>query len=342
MRNFSIFFILFLNLLLISCGSKEINFIKEKPFSEVIEKAKSENIPLFIEVFASDCHICLALEPHLKDPEVAEIYNSNFINYKLDINDPVKYDLLKNFKINFTGTPTLIIVDPSNMELLGGSVVNETENGKKALIETANFYLKYGKLANLKPDLSKFSREEALNLAELARLGFKDSLAAKAFAKFAKGLTKEQMLSEEYLDIMGRVMISVDNDYFTYFIQHYDEFLNKYGPMRVAPVAENILGQALNSKYAETYSREQLDQIKLGLEKIGVKKEDILRRMWMAETTYLFKNNQDKAALNLLNQTIQLMDTKPDKRVYAYLCDYVKNRSKNPETLKYINQTWCK
>ncbi len=335
-------FLLFLTTLVISCGSSEIDFNKDSTFEEVVNQAKAEKKPLFVEIMASDCHICLALEPHLKDSEVAKIYNTNFINYKIDIKDPIQYNLLKNFKVNFTGTPTLLILNPENFELIGGSIVNETENGKNALIETANFYLKYGDLNKLSNDLKNYSKEELLTLAELSRLGYKDELAAISFKEFAKGLSEEQMISEEYMDIMGRVMISVDNDYFEYFLNHYQEYIEKYGPMRVQPVAEYILQNAINSKNAENYSREDLDRIILGLEKLGTSQDDITRRMWMVETSYLFKNNQDKKALEILNKTIKLMDSKPDERIYAYLCDYVKNRTSNPETLNYINKNWCK
>lgn len=328
--------------LLLSCGSSEIDFNKDLSFEEVVNQAKFEKKPLFVEIMASDCHICIALEPHLKDAEVAKIYNSNFINYKIDIKDPLQYNLLKNFKVNFTGTPTLLILNPENMELIGGSIVNESEDGKLALLGTANFYLKYGNLNNLQGDFSNYSKEELLTLAELARLGYKDALAAKAFKEFSIGLSEEEMMSEANMDIIGRVMISVDNDYFAYFLNNYEVFTQKYGPMRVEPVMSYILQNAINSSNSENYGELELERIRKGLEKLGVSLDDITRRMWMIESNYLFKNHEDSKAIAILNKTVDLMDSKPDERVYAYLCDYVKKRTTNPTTLNYINKNWCK
>ncbi len=335
--------ILFLiSTLFLSCGSSEIDFNKDLSFEEVINQAKSEKKPLFVEIMASDCHICIALETHLKDAEVAKIYNSNFINYKIDIKDPLQYNLLKNFKVNFTGTPTLLILNPENMELIGGSIVNESEDGKLALLATANFYLKYGDLNSIQGDFSNYSKEELLTLAELARLGYKDALAAKAFKEFSIGLSEEEMMSEANMDIIGRVMISVDNDYFAYFLNNYEVFTQKFGPMRVEPVMSYILQNAINSSNSENYGQLELERIRKGLEKLGVSLDDITRRMWMIETNYLFKNQEDSKAIAILNKTVDLMDSKPNERIYAYLCDYVKKRTTNPTTLNFINKNWCK
>lgn len=63
----------------------EINFFKGN-WSEALAKAKKEGKPIFLDAYASWCGPCKMMKNiTFQDEKVAEFYNENFINVKIDM-----------------------------------------------------------------------------------------------------------------------------------------------------------------------------------------------------------------------------------------------------------------
>lgn len=70
----------------IYAGSKKISF-SDSSWEEVLAQSKKSGKIIFVEGFAPYCQPCKNMEATVfTDPNVADYYNKNFINYKVDIN----------------------------------------------------------------------------------------------------------------------------------------------------------------------------------------------------------------------------------------------------------------
>lgn len=101
--------------------------------SEAVAKAKNENKPIFLDIYAIWCGPCKLLKKQtFVDKEVVKFYNTNFVNVSLDGESSDGAVLAQKYQI--PGYPTLIILD----------------NKENPLYATAGFmhpkdFLKFGK-----------------------------------------------------------------------------------------------------------------------------------------------------------------------------------------------------
>lgn len=88
---------------------KGINFFKGS-YTEALAKAKLENKPVFLDVYASWCGPCKKLKKTtFKDEAVGEYFNKNFICVAIDGETEEGNAILH--KYNVRSYPTLIIAD---------------------------------------------------------------------------------------------------------------------------------------------------------------------------------------------------------------------------------------
>lgn len=108
--------LLFVTLLLVSFTSSEkmvykkgIDFFKGT-YTEALVKAKEENKPVFLDVYASWCGPCKKLKKTtFKDEEVGEYFNKNFICIAIDGETEEGKAILDKYRVR--SYPTLIIAD---------------------------------------------------------------------------------------------------------------------------------------------------------------------------------------------------------------------------------------
>lgn len=108
--------LLFITLLLVSFTSSEkmvykkgIDFFKGT-YTEALAKAKEENKPVFLDVYASWCGPCKKLKKTtFKDEEVGDYFNKNFICIAIDGETEEGKAILDKYRVR--SYPTLIIAD---------------------------------------------------------------------------------------------------------------------------------------------------------------------------------------------------------------------------------------
>ena len=88
---------------------KGINFFKGT-YTEALAKAKEENKPVFLDVYATWCGPCKKLKKStFKDEAVGTYFNKNFINISIDGETEEGRAIVNKYRVRVY--PTLIIAD---------------------------------------------------------------------------------------------------------------------------------------------------------------------------------------------------------------------------------------
>lgn len=79
-------------------------------FQEALIKAKEENKPIFLDIYATWCGPCKMLKRKtFSDKEVGDYFNANFINISVNGETNEGQELAR--KYNIEGYPTLLLLD---------------------------------------------------------------------------------------------------------------------------------------------------------------------------------------------------------------------------------------
>lgn len=102
-------------------------------WSEAVKKAKAENKPIFLDVYATWCGPCKQLKRNtFSDKEVGEYFNSKFINVSLNGEQAEGRALMTRY--NLRAYPSLLIIDQ-----------NEVATVIEAGFKTPNKLIDFGK-----------------------------------------------------------------------------------------------------------------------------------------------------------------------------------------------------
>lgn len=86
------------------------NFMESNNLTDVIDQAVSEDKLVFVDIYADWCLPCKLMDKDVfTDRRLAEYFNENFINYKVDAETPNGADLV--YLYNVQGYPTLLFLD---------------------------------------------------------------------------------------------------------------------------------------------------------------------------------------------------------------------------------------
>ncbi len=108
-------------------------FEKSKTLMAVLDKAKEENKLVFVDFYASWCMPCKMMDEDVfTNKELGHIYNKNFINYKINVEESNGANIAALYEIKYY--PTLMFLDSS-----GNVVVKH---------EAAAYYSKMKELAD--------------------------------------------------------------------------------------------------------------------------------------------------------------------------------------------------
>lgn len=97
-----------------------IDFIMGQSFLQVKEIARKNNKPIFIDFHANWCGPCNLMDQEVfNDANVASYMNTNFINYKADVNTRIGNGLAARYDVKLL--PTLIIISADGEVLIQAS-----------------------------------------------------------------------------------------------------------------------------------------------------------------------------------------------------------------------------
>ena len=109
-------FALFLSLTCLAQDTVGIEFT-DASWPTVQARAQAENKPVFLFVYTTFCHYCREMdETVFPQPEVADYYNSTFINYRIAIDDDASGEAVGN-SLGVTSFPTYVYFAPDGSRL---------------------------------------------------------------------------------------------------------------------------------------------------------------------------------------------------------------------------------
>lgn len=225
----------------VDAQNRSVEF-EHSSWKKVLKKAKKENKLIFVDCYTSWCGPCrmMAKDVFTQD-HVADYFNSNFVNFKIDMEKGEGPDLKPGWKIN--AYPTFLVINAK------GEVIHRVVGAygadefigyiKEAQSEDKNFAaLNKAYDAGQRDGEFMFSHLRSLRLANL------DKEEARKAKKYIAELKKEDLLKKENWNIIKYFMKDPATDEFRFMVKNRDQF------------AEVVGEDEIDSKIYNTYSKQ--------------------------------------------------------------------------------------
>ncbi|MFH1321437.1 MAG: thioredoxin domain-containing protein [Bacteroidota bacterium] len=248
--------------------NRSIQFEKES-WEKILAKARKKNKPVFMDAFTQWCGPCKTMARKVfTNDEVADFYNVNFINVKMDMDSEKGIKLRKEYNVNVY--PTLLFIDGE------GSVIHRAvgsrevkgfiELGKEALLpekQLATFNKKH-ETGNREPG---FIYEYVKTLKHLG-ITYK-----KVTDEYFENLTEKDILSEENWKIfIVNDEVDIDSKEFQYVLNNRELFDSIYtADYVVNKIADVYKASAMKMIYNYGFDYVEYDILKSKIRKSGFK-----------------------------------------------------------------------
>lgn len=267
MKKFLLLAFLLLTLQFVQAAD-EIRF-EHDAWSEVLAKASNQNKFVFVDAYTTWCGPCkMMAKTAFVDPQVAEFFNSHFVNAKIDMEHDEGPELAKKYSVN--AYPTLLFIDGN------GALVHAAVGARSAVdllrlgqdVVNGNFTSLPKMTARFEAGERdhKFLKEYILTLADLAQ-DYQAPMAA-----FKEGMKGDALLEEDNWEVFDALFGRVDTEYAQYFLSHRSQFENKYGKNKVQAKAtrfyENGVITAAQNKDAAAFKDLRLEIAHSGIERM--------------------------------------------------------------------------
>ncbi|WP_412468158.1 thioredoxin family protein [Pedobacter sp. KLB.chiD] len=219
---------LFLSLA-VSAQKKEIHFEKLN-LKEALAKAKSENKSVFVDCFTSWCIPCKQMEANVfTQDSVADFYNENFINIKVDM-EKGEGPAVKN-RYSIEAFPSYLVLDADGKirnKFVGGMPAKEfiahARKGLTANNDEANLNARY-EHGDRTPELMRAYIKQKLKVMEKSR-------AKELNNELMTILTPQQKASPENWFLFGQnrytmYLSDFSSPNFEYLAEHWRDFVAK-------------------------------------------------------------------------------------------------------------------
>jgi len=270
--------------------SRSIFFI-EKPFSELMTMAKSQNKMIFVDAYTSWCGPCkwMATNMFTKD-SVADYYNKTFICAHFDMEKGEGPELAKTFQV--MAYPTLLFIN-ANGELVHKRV---------GAAQQARDYIRMGKDA-LTPGegfvacLKKFqdgNRDPEFMLKYLDRLQGAYMPVNETLALYFSSLKETDLLKRANWNIIFLYLSDIDSREFTFLMTHRKEYAKSYTRDSVDAKIYNVCYQSMiGLARGRNFSEEALGEMKQKIRATGYEGSD--KAIFDAQQNiYLMRGDQQK------------------------------------------------
>lgn len=233
-------------------GSTAINFQQvntAEDWNNVVAKAKSNNLNIFVDVYTDWCGYCKMMDRDVfSDTEVGSYFNKNFINVKLDAETTFGEGWAAGYEV--TGYPTYIFLD--NEESYLGEIGGYNE--KASFMKQTSSIVEQ---ASLLPELEKAYNNGSLTKSQKIQyatlMAESDPDLAEKLANEVKGTFGESdYLQSENLDFLINFVSGVEDPIFKYVKNNKSAFVNAHGSEGkdelVGRVYNITLGKAVEEK----------------------------------------------------------------------------------------------
>ena len=266
MKRIIITTLFFLALISTFAQNRSIKFI-DNSIDKAIEKAQKTDKLIFVDAYTTWCGPCKWMAANMfTNDTVADFYNENFINFKLNMEKGDGKEFAKTHTIRFY--PTLLFINEK------GELVHK----KVGTMRTPSDYVDLGKNANN-------PKENFLGMNQRFTGGEKSQEFMEKYLSVLKsayepteeilnvhyaGLSEDQFLNPETFDIVTSYNKSVDSKAITFILGHRDEVKSAF-PEQV----DKLLYINYQAWVMEQVSGKQVDRKEMEKRMIAVKKRNI-------------------------------------------------------------------
>lgn len=247
--------------------------VKWQPdISQALAKAKEEGKLLFVEAYLPTCPACQAVEPNFLKAEVATKYNTNFVNYKLNLSIEGARKFLDERKITMPSFPQFLFFDGDGKLVHQGEVSPSPASINAVADDAINPNQWSSNFAN------RFNRGDR-DFGFLVKYGVYSRLTMdtlgnqKAADALFEIFPKEDLGTETSWAATKKVVTSVDNGFFKYWIEHIPAAAAYEKKGGHAGQEMNTLGgivqSTLFSKEPRSYNTPKLTLMRTYMDKIG-------------------------------------------------------------------------
>ena len=266
---------------------------------DALAQAKSTGKILFVECYSPTCPICLSLEPFFKKTEIATKFNSNFINYKLDVGNAEQVKFLNARNIWLPSFPQFLFFDENGTIIHQAEVVAEN----KSFLAAADAALNPENRASgfkKKFDNGDRSLDLLVALSSYARVTRDTLTNLSAAEELFKIYPKDQLNSETSWKLTKKCVGDIDNGFAKHWFNNVataTAFEKKDGHVgNENNILGGIIQNSLYSPRGRNYNSQKLNQIKQLMAKAGAGQyADGVT--WEFETAALIKEGKPEAAL---------------------------------------------
>ncbi|MDD2987213.1 DUF255 domain-containing protein [Flavobacterium sp.] len=283
------------------CVGQQVNFISD--LDSAFTKAKKENKLVFIEYYNTQCTICLSIQPFFENKEMADFYNRNFINYKINTKDGLKVKdslFMAERNLKFSGVPFFLFFDEDKNFIHYSGAKNDLEYlisiGKKAM----NPEERTGSLAQ-----KYASGDRTINTlyaySDLVQLYQNHALSNTISNELFIVYPKQNLGTNQSYLILKNSVFSIDNGFYIYWYENranlkdFEKGIHKGEEQKVL---ERILLTSIQ-KEKENWNLEKIRAVKEMTLALGLSndRDDFL---WEEEAQALLASNHSEEAVTLL------------------------------------------
>ncbi len=309
-----IYMVLFALLVNTYANAQGINFMDNPKWETVLEKAKKENKIIFLDAYATWCGPCKQMESDVYvKKEVADFYNANFVNVKIDMEKGEGAMLADRYYVN--AYPNLVFINPDGAMIHKAVGFRAAEDfvslGKEAKNPETQYY-------TLKKKALELSNAQFLVFAEKA-MEFEDDdlfeIGESYLAKQPDILANADLINlvMKYLPTLG------DEKNLKYFADNKSRILRE-GIYTEADFESRLvdltLQYAMSSKVQFSDDLD-FDIVKNLLDKYVPQSSFFIYNYFRAQ--YFLGNKEVAPAMDAVNQILN----NPSKSTYAQICNAV-------------------
>ncbi len=227
----TIFSILFSLAVAVACAQSNegIRFTHGK-WKDVKQLAKEQNKSIFMDCYTSWCGPCKMLSKNIfPQATVGELFNTHFINYKVDMENG-EGPLLKE-QFNVSAYPTLIWVDSDGNELhksVGAPNADELMSVAQQVIDGKG-------LAALERNYTAQSNNFTVMLNYIQGLSnaYEPQKIQVVLATYFKSVEETELLKEKNYSLIKNYLEDIYSPAFEWFHKHQADFKNQYSSEEV-------------------------------------------------------------------------------------------------------------
>lgn len=218
-------------------------------WAEIKAKAAKENKTIFFDAFTSWCGPCKTLAAEVFTiNEVADYFNTNFVNAKFDMEKGEGPELAKMYGVR--AYPSLMFINAD------GKLINKREGALdfKVLLEVAKKSIGGESLEYLQTQYKNGNREYQFIKKYLSRMEGLRANIPMVVEDYFKNLDQSKWSAQENWYLIDRYVKSEESPIFKYLLANKSKFVTKFSSAAVTNymlgVYRNSLTEAANSVFA--------------------------------------------------------------------------------------------